>query len=679
MCVCSTLKDLSRCCGKCYSAAAHPLAPRPPRLDPPPPSRDTCARAVARHCARCPAGRDAWYAYAVTIALGVTFCLALVGVVVHRLTSAYKRLKGKRRSDASGIARVFFNWVQMVSMLQSIKLQPPEEVTDAMESAEVVNVSIEWFPVQCTLRLTFFARVVIYMVLPLAAVLIPLSFVYCLSCTTPLLRKITASRRSAERVGKRLGLCHRFIYAFVALISGDDMVKRAAAKRERGRATATADENDVDALNVEIDTLLNELLNAEAELAEAELRSGGTYVEGGHAGRNEACGAPPRAASAPMFDTLEAIDEEIETECRAVDEGATSTVGATDARSAQPLHAAERGARAVEATRQRTHGSASSGGASARASVRHSPFSQFAFFRVVSELPIAVRQAPAHDAMKLPWVVWPGDVVATEAIEVGPGGVRFLKLSGDWGEGWIFDRATVEGVELLAEVDSPEMVCTAAAIVESHYRDEVAHCFEAIRKSSALAAGRAEGVAAHCIAREALENVLPSRMNRARQDAFFGAFADHDGAEGSVGFAAFVAMYPALRATWRYEGVWAEFQYLDTSKCGMLREQELERCVPLHVYARTRARLFLSLSLSLFSLTHSHSLSLSVFSSFPSIAFTHSRRPTRSRTALHPALFRKAPPTQSSPSGCTASIAAAKDTFHSVTLSPSTSPSSGIR
>ena len=101
-------------------------------------------RTVARHCTRCPAGRDAWYSYAITLALGVTFCVALAGIVVHRLTSAYKRLKGKRRSDASGIARVFFNWVQMMSMLQSIKLQPPEEVTDAMETAEVVNVSIEW-------------------------------------------------------------------------------------------------------------------------------------------------------------------------------------------------------------------------------------------------------------------------------------------------------------------------------------------------------------------------------------------------------------------------------------------------------------------------------------------------------------------------------------------------------
>jgi len=35
-CVCSTLKDMSRCCDKCYSVAARPVAPRPPRPSPSP-------------------------------------------------------------------------------------------------------------------------------------------------------------------------------------------------------------------------------------------------------------------------------------------------------------------------------------------------------------------------------------------------------------------------------------------------------------------------------------------------------------------------------------------------------------------------------------------------------------------------------------------------------------------
>ena len=121
---------------------------------------------IARHCFRCPAGSDAMYAYLVTLALVIATCFVLIFVVVNRLYGAFERLLGKRRSDASGIVRVFFNWIQMVSMLQAIKLQPPEDVTNAMETAEAANVSLEWFPVQCTLRLDYLARVRIYMLIP---------------------------------------------------------------------------------------------------------------------------------------------------------------------------------------------------------------------------------------------------------------------------------------------------------------------------------------------------------------------------------------------------------------------------------------------------------------------------------------------------------------------------------
>ena len=83
------------------------------------------------------------YAYLVTLALVIATCFVLIFVVVNRLYGAFERLLGKRRSDASGIVRVFFNWIQMVSMLQAIKLQPPEDVTNAMETAEAANVSLE--------------------------------------------------------------------------------------------------------------------------------------------------------------------------------------------------------------------------------------------------------------------------------------------------------------------------------------------------------------------------------------------------------------------------------------------------------------------------------------------------------------------------------------------------------
>ena len=193
---------------------------------------------------------------------------------------------------------------------------------------------------QCTLRLSFFARVVIYMILPLIAVLIPLSFVYCISCTTPLLRKITARRRNAERVGKQVSKCHQCVYSIVSLVSGDDMVKRAARQRERRRALAAPSEDDTNVLNVEIDTLLDELLNAEAALALAELRSDqsepGGVNEGG-AETIDAEGASRRSASMTLYGVIRAID--------AVGDGVTDDdETSTETSGAAALRITERGA-----------------------------------------------------------------------------------------------------------------------------------------------------------------------------------------------------------------------------------------------------------------------------------------------------------------------------------------------
>ena len=118
----------------------------------------------------------------------------------------------------------------MVSMLQSIKLQPPEEVTNAMETAEVMNVSVEWFPVQCTLRLTFFHRVLIYALMPIFAVLIPLMYVHIVSKCTPFFRDQLARKRRTQRTGKKIKGCAKCFYSVVGLLAGDDLVKKAASR-----------------------------------------------------------------------------------------------------------------------------------------------------------------------------------------------------------------------------------------------------------------------------------------------------------------------------------------------------------------------------------------------------------------------------------------------------------------
>lgn len=241
---------------------------------------------IARHCVRCPAGSEAFSVYVITILLVSVFSFALVAIVVHRLMSAWQRLMGKRRSDASGIARVFFNWAQMVSMLQSVKLQPPEEVTNAMETAEVLNVSVEWWPVQCTLRLTFLSRAAIYMAMPIFAVVVPLVYVYVMNKCDPVIRLALARHRSVLRTGKKLKGWAKLAFAVVSALSGEEMVKKANKTREMRVANRHADE--VTDLHEEIDLLIDEVEAAEVELTELKrvraaeaiaMRTGGGIAE----------------------------------------------------------------------------------------------------------------------------------------------------------------------------------------------------------------------------------------------------------------------------------------------------------------------------------------------------------------------------------------------------------------
>ena len=556
---------------------------------------------IARHCMRCPAGEDAIYSYIVTIALAVVFALALVLVVVHRLVSAWKRVMGKSRSDASGIVRVFFNWIQMVSMLQSIKLQPPEEVTNAMETAEVVNVSVEWFPIQCTLRLTFFNRVGVYMAMPIVAIAIPLIYVYVMSKCTPLLRKETARKRAAERKGKKFKGCRKCFFAIIDVLSGESVTEKASAARARMH-TRGGNPNAVETLQLEIDVLLDELTSAEVELTEyrrgeaaarpaddAAVADTAAAAETGRAaearlGDSEAVSIDD-AAAATKTSTPAAEDENEEEE-----EEDSAGVGAVAGPSPTPRSAidgasppfedadadggagvAGRGAPPLVADDDQLplEGDAAEGGADDGCAVLLSPlpllaassgesadgrgseeggsreepaaFAGHAFFRVVSAIPISLRATPSRAAPKLPWIVRESDVVRTERIDRLPDNSGcFVHLSGSWGEGWVCD-SLADGTVLLVEIDPGEMAEPAAAVVERHYRDELRHCFVTI---CAMTPG-ASPTDSDCIARESIEYVLPAKMNSAKQDVFFANY-DADG-DGSIDFVEFVAMYPALR------------------------------------------------------------------------------------------------------------------------------------
>ena len=488
---------------------------------------------IARHCMRCPAGDDAVLSYIVTIALIAIFAGALILVVMHRLMSAWKRLQGKQRSDASGIARVFFNWIQMVSMLQSIKMQPPEEVTNAMETAEVINVSIEWFPVQCTLRLTFFHRVLIYMAMPIFSVTVPLIFVYVTSKCTPLLRKQTARSRQHKRRGEKVRGCAKCFFSAVALLSGEDAAKKAAAHSARRRKRDTQLEGEVETLSLEIDVLLDELAAAELELTELKWP---IPVDAEREGADAtAADVPPAAQDG------------------SAEGGASSTDEVPPPLLALPSLQPDEPADDALVLAGRAH------------------------FEVVSARAIALRAQPALAAEKLPWVVREGDILLSERVERSASDAHpcnFVQITGPWGAGWICD-ALPDGTVLLEAVDRDAMVDPDALPVDAHYCDEVTHCFKAI---CAMTPDFDDATSPDTIARASIEYVLPAKMTHAARDAFF-AQCDRDG-DGSIDFAEFVAIYRELREQWRFEDAWAEFQHLDASGDGKLEKEELLALVP---------------------------------------------------------------------------------------------------
>ena len=535
---------------------------------------------IARHCMRCPAGREAVSAYIITIVLAIVFAAALVIFVVHRLMSAWKRVKGRKRSDASGIMRVFFNWIQCVSMLQSIKLQPPEEVTNAMETAEVANVSIEWFPIQCTLRLSFYTRVLVYALMPIFAVLIPLIYVFVMNKCTPLLRKQVNKKRALKRTGRKLSPLARVCFCFVDIISGEDVVKKASEKMARSqRAAQLKGQGDVDSLYLEIDVLIDELEAAEAEIV--ALKREGVDAEDDGAEDEDGVEDEDSAEGGA------AGEDGTEEDGAAVDGNASATREAPFSAPLSllfPLPTLMEGAEDLAMD--------DLGGAEVEDAFRDdlalpSPLQpqSSTFFKVVSTRPLSLRASPSRNAEKLPWVVQHGDVVSSSLMKVARDGdrrTRFLKIivPDDDGpsEGWLFDTL-LDGTELLREVDARTMVDPRADAVESSVRDELRHCYLAIvNMTPSVAREGAVDEFPGQIARESIEYVLPASQTQIESEAFFAEF-DQDN-DGSIDFSEFVTMYPVLRKEWRFEEVWAEFRHIDTSGDGMLQMEELRTLVP---------------------------------------------------------------------------------------------------
>ena len=80
-----------------------------------------------------------------------------------------------------------------------------------------------------------------------------------------------ARKRRTQRTGKKIKGCAKCFYSVVGLLAGDDLVKKAASRSEKeALQTRGRIGNDKEALHYEIDTLLDELWEAEEKIEELE-------------------------------------------------------------------------------------------------------------------------------------------------------------------------------------------------------------------------------------------------------------------------------------------------------------------------------------------------------------------------------------------------------------------------
>jgi len=523
---------------------------------------------------RCPAGDDQWTAILTTYVVACSFGVALVLFVVQRMSFVWKKIvagearadatgANSKQQDASGTMRIFLSWIQMMSMLASVKLQPPEALRSATDTAEVMNVSIEWFPIQCTLRLTFFMRVLVYMAMPVCAVCVPILFVYATSRCAPMLREQTARKRSAERRGVQIPLCRKLIFAAASFLSNEESVKKSAlALREK--ESNRVGQNDFrprgdDNLHVELDQLIDEIIEAERSLEHARNDSGLTIEDEEH--------DAPTMEEAGIGE-IETIPSSVPRQLAVIQERGSEV---------HPLQHCVIELAYLRQQERRMNARNETPAAKMDADEVDVPGSRH--FQVASVgRPVALRTAPAFDAEKMKLRVHEGDVIrAVEVVQNADGRDAFAKLSGPWGEGWLFISAE-DGTALLREIDNDLLADSNADPIAGITRDEILHCFRAI-----CAITPDLSLEENRVARKSIEYVLPSGWSQRKLDAFFADFHFDEGASissESIGLAEFARMFSAIQENWRFAGVWAQFQDVDDNGDGMLQIDELRRVVP---------------------------------------------------------------------------------------------------
>lgn len=139
-------------------------------------------------CMRCTSVAVSWVLFAVTILVVGFFCVFWIRRRVRR---------SRFRTTQSGAQRIGLSFIQMCTVLTSLRLRVPQLFGVIEQGGSVGDgVSMDLYPIQCTFKPTYHERLLGYMLLPMLAIILPAILLFA---TLPLRRSMWAKRDAKRR------------------------------------------------------------------------------------------------------------------------------------------------------------------------------------------------------------------------------------------------------------------------------------------------------------------------------------------------------------------------------------------------------------------------------------------------------------------------------------------------
>ena len=192
---------------------------------------------IGTRCEFCPT--DKVFNALLAIALIAGVAIFIIVLIVTRLKSACKRMEGGQRGLASGVLRVFLNWVQTLGLLTANAAKPPATFTDLLKRVSVFTdgVSADAFPIQCMTQFGQNEKAIVSMIAPFFALLSPVVLIITTWVVLRVVVGIKSKCKKRKHVSQKEQDKERAIVREVALAEAGWEVQRKKATEKTLEST----------------------------------------------------------------------------------------------------------------------------------------------------------------------------------------------------------------------------------------------------------------------------------------------------------------------------------------------------------------------------------------------------------------------------------------------------------